>query len=455
MRLTLSIRLALAIACLQVVVPTQAAPQLMQGPMLGHVTTDSAKVWARVGGEAEFSVLYGERSDFSDAIETPSVRATPKNDFCVEITLTDLKPNAYYYYQALVDGQPLSALREREGYPFLTAPDDNTLVEFSIGFGSGAKAEADGLQAIWLQVQNARPHAFLWLGDNESAEGLAPAFQAEQYRKQRNVPFLQPLLRSIPQMSTWDGQLGGADSKSLEIFKRYWANPGYGTKKAPGAYFKYSYGGVDFFMLDTYTYRSREKNATLLGKAQLAWLKSELAASAAKFKVLLSSSSWTDLRENNLSTWTAFPEERSELLAHIRDRRIDGVVLVSGDNDQAEIKAIPMSETGGYDLYELVSSPLAQDPRLSSDSIEASTIEIQAPYAQAMNFGLLSFDMTTEDPSFRFEIINIFGESVFPALQVKSSELTNGVASWKSKVDGPEAYSYLPEGNSSSVAATN
>ena len=79
------------------------------------------------------------------------------------------------------------------------------------------------MQAIWLQVQNARPHAFFWLGDNESAEGLAPSFQAEQYRKQRNIPFLQPLLRSIPQMATWDGPRQDS-AKSLEVFQRYWAN---------------------------------------------------------------------------------------------------------------------------------------------------------------------------------------------------------------------------------------
>jgi hypothetical protein len=74
--------------------------------------------------------------------------------------------------------------------------------KFSIGFGSGARSDKDGLQAIWLQVQNARLHAFFWLGGNEAFSELSPEFKAEEYRRQRSVPFLQPLLRSITQLST-------------------------------------------------------------------------------------------------------------------------------------------------------------------------------------------------------------------------------------------------------------
>lgn len=421
-----------------------AAPKVMQGPMLGHVDENSARIWARIAGEADVSVLYSKSSNFTDAIETPAVRALAENDYCIQANIEGLEAGSFYHYQILLNGEPLDSSLESEGYPLLTAPPAEMEVQFTVAFGAGAKTEIDGLQAIWLQVQNARPHAFFWLGDNESAEGLSPEFQAEQYRKQRNIPFLQPLLRSIPQMATWDGP-GRDSAKSLEVFERYWANPGYGTKENPGSYFKYNYAGVDFFMLDTYSYRRVGVQSTLLGDSQMAWLKSELEASSAPFKVILSSSSWTDIKENSESTWTAFLDERDNLLGHITQKEIPGVILVSGDNDQAEVKAIPMSNRGGYDFYELVSSPLAQNPIASYDEQSPSTINLHEPYSDSMNFGLLSFDMTGDDPSFTYEVINVFGESVFPTLEVKASELKNGTASWKSKVENPDAYALVSE----------
>lgn len=439
-----SIRLALLASCAALsALAAHAAPKIMQGPMLGHVDQHSAQVWARVAGEAHLSILYSKSPRFTDAIETPAVLASAENDYCAQAKIEGLEAGSFYYYQLLIDGQPLDSAREKEGYPLLTAPPSDMEVQFTVAFGAGAKTEIDGMQAIWLQVQNARPHAFFWLGDNESAEGLAPEFQAEQYRKQRNIPFLQPLLRSIPQMATWDGP-GKDSAKSLEVFQRYWANPAYGTPGNPGSYFKYNYGGVDFFMLDTYSFRKQGEQTTLLGDAQIAWLKSELESSAAPFKVLLSSSSWTDIKENKDSTWTAFPEERQDILSYIVKQEISGVILVSGDNDQAEVKAIPMSNSGGYDFYELVSSPLAKDPVASYDEQEPSTINIHEPYSATMNFGLLSFDMTGDDPSFAYDVINVFGESVFPSLEVKASELTNGTASWQTKVEDPEAYANVP-----------
>lgn len=434
-------RLAALIVATALAVAAHAAPKLMQGPMLGHVDQSSARIWARVAGEAEFSIRYSSSPNFSEAKVTPAIKATAENDFCVEASLEGLEAGSFYYYQVLIDGQALEATNEQEHHPLLTAPPSEMEVQFTIAFGAGAKAEIDGMQAIWLQVQNARPHTFFWLGDNESAEGLPPSFQAEQYRKQRNVPFLQPILRSIPQLATWDGN-DPDGGKSFEIFRRYWANPSYGTDENPGSYFKYNYGGVDFFVLDTYSFRNSRENATLLGREQLDWLKDELAQSETPFKVLLSSSSWTDIKAKSDATWTAFPKERSELFSYIKERSIPGVVLLSGDNDQAEVKAIPMSDIGGYDLYELVSSPLAKEPVATFDEQSPSTIHIHEPYAASMNFGLLSFDMSAADPSLSFEIINVFGESVFPALEISASELTNGTVSWQSKIDDPEAYAY-------------
>ena len=132
------------------------------------------------------------------------------------------------------------------------------------------------------------------------------------------------------------------------------------------------------------------------------WLQDRIVKSEATFKVLLGGSSWSNL---------------------------------SGDDDEAEIKAIPMSRNGGYDLYELVSSPLAQDPKPDYSEANDQVITIEEPYAESMNFGTLTFDMTEGDPKATLQVINVFGENVFPEFELRASELTNtGKASWKKKV---------------------
>lgn len=405
----------------------------MQGPMVGTIESESVTIWARVAGTSVLNIRYSDHPSFFNAQLTSPIIATAENDYCVTAKIEGLKPNSFYYYQVLVDGEPV----DYDGYPLLTAPSKEMRTKFSIGFGSGARADKDGLQAIWLQVQNARPHAFFWLGGNEAFSELPAEFQAEEYRRQRSVPFLQPLLRSIPQLSTWDAPATLPQEQladSLEIFQRYWPNPAFGTEQAPGSYFNYQYGGVDFIFLDTFSYRDETTQSTILGDVQMKWLQQQLSQSEAKFKVLLSGSSWSNLSAANHNTWTAYPEDRNGLFSYIRENDIDGVVLLSGDDDEAEIKAIPMSREGGYDFYELVSSPLAQNPTPDYTEDNTAVIAIEEPYADSMNFGTLTFDMSEEDPVVSLKVINVFGENVFPNFELRASELTNGKTSWKSKV---------------------
>ena len=410
----------------------------MQGPMVGAIDSDSATIWARVAGEGDFSIRYSEHPSFSNAKETAPIAATPANDYCVETIIEGLDANSYYYYQVLLDGELLDNQKEREGYPLLTAPDENTRVKFSVSFGSGARVDQDSLQAIWLQVQNTRPHAFFWLGENESVSNLPLKFQAEEYRKQRSVPFLQPLLRSIPQLSTWNAKTMGPETSreaSLEVFQRYWANPSYGTQEAPGTYFTHNYSGVDFIFLDTYSYRDELSQTSILGETQMEWLQRQLSSSDATFKVLLSGSSWSNAKsDTDFNTWVAYPNERDGLFSYIRENEIDGVILISGDDDEAEIKAIPTSRDGGYDLYEIVSSPLAQEPTPDYSEDNPSVIAIEEPYADTMNFGTLAFNMLEEDPKVSLQVINVFGENVFPDFELRASELKKGRVSWKAKV---------------------
>lgn len=87
-----------------------------------------------------------------------------------------------------------------------------------------------------------------------------------------------------------------------------------------------------------------------LGAAQKAWLKEQLRASRAPFKVVASGQPWSDEKGPGGESWQAFAHERRELFDFIREQGITGVVLLSGDNHVGELNCLPESARGGYDL---------------------------------------------------------------------------------------------------------
>jgi alkaline phosphatase D len=172
----------------------------------------------------------------------------------------------------------------------------------------------------------------------------------------------------------------------------------------------------------------------MLGAAQKAWLKDRLRASKAPFKIIATGSGWTVNKGPGGDSWASFLTERNEIFDFIRDERISGVLLLSGDTHIAELNAIPWSEKGGYDLYDLVSSPLAQDT--SDDFLERRPeLRIRQAYFGSTNFGWLQFDMRDKDPWLEFNVLNYRGDAVWEPFRIYASDLVNGKSTWLDKMD--------------------
>ena len=121
---------------------------------------------------------------------------------------------------------------------------------------------------------------------------------------------------------------------SLRTFKEFFANPAYGEPDDPGVYFKFTRGGIDFFMLDDRFHRSPNKapddgTKTMLGAKQLAWLKRELVASKAAIKVLAAGGAWPTKGSDD--SWRSFQRERKEIFDLLAEHRMKNVLLLSGD----------------------------------------------------------------------------------------------------------------------------
>jgi alkaline phosphatase D len=425
-----------------------AEPRLLQGPMLGAVTPRSIRIWVRVSAEFEVSIAISESPRFGDANVTPPVRARAEDDLAVSVPVSDLRPATRYYYRVLVEGQRGKYTPDVPVHSFVTAPDPKTAAVFSVATGSCARFPEDPDQLIWRSVVAANPDLFIWLGDNIYADTGQPSAINGDYQRQRDVVSYQPVARQIPQIAIWDDHDSGLNNgagnntfkeSAFKSFQNYWANPSYGLDGTPGVFFDYSYGGVDFFLLDGRYYRDSNNapdvpGKTMLGAAQKAWLKDRLRASKAPFKIIATGSGWTVNKGPGGDSWASFLTERNEIFDFIRDERISGVLLLSGDTHIAELNAIPWSEKGGYDLYDLVSSPLAQDT--SDDSLaRRPELRIRQAYFGSTNFGWLQFDMRDKDPWLEFNVLNYRGDAVWEPFRIYASDLVNGKSTWLDKMD--------------------
>ena len=408
----------------------QTYPRILQGPMLGDTTSDSTIIWMRASDAHRIEVEYSLDPTMKGAARSVAVNASADQDYIVRIPLQGLAPATAYSYRVLLDGKPDRYAR----WPrvFRTLPTGNAPLR--LAFGSCARRILDGRQPIFEAIAAAKPDGFFWVGDHVYIDSLAPMAFEYEYQLQRSVPSAQAMLGSVPQWAIWDDHdygLNNGDRTSpvrelgLATFKKYWANPAYGLPEAPGVFFRKRMAQVECFFLDGRTYRDPSdqpdgSSKTQLGTVQKAWLKQALRESDATFKLLISGGGWaTNGGDKFDESWGAYRHERDELFDFIRDESIAGVVLLSGDVHRGELNLVPRRTKGGYDLTELVSSPLAQPTRSADADLQAES-RLRPPYDGGSNFGLLEFDA---DGGLALNLRDVQGRAVWEPVRLNARDL--------------------------------
>lgn len=79
--------------------------RLTHGPMLGHVTADSVRVWGRTSDAGQFVVHYGTTPEKMDQTSLPATTRIG-HDNTGFTTLQGLKPDTVYHYQIWVNERP-------------------------------------------------------------------------------------------------------------------------------------------------------------------------------------------------------------------------------------------------------------------------------------------------------------------------------------------------------------
>ena len=310
------------------------------------------------------------------------------------------------------------------------APSD----KFTIGFGGGSGYVPEN-ERMWDTIGAIEPRALLLLGDNVYIDDPeTPEMQLFHYYRRQSQPEWGKLAKTVPIYSIWDDHdfttndgWGGPDIEKpswkrdvWEIYKENWDNPYYGGgKENPGCWFDFSIGDVHFIMIDGRYYRESPKDETpsMLGPVQMKWLKKALTEKPATFTVICTNVPMAPkVKPGSKDTWDGYPEERSAIYQFIADQKIPGVVILSADRHRSDAYKVDTEINGMYPLFEFSSS------RLTNQHVHKLIDHSLFGYNDKQSFGKIDFDLTTEDPTVKYTIINIDGKRIHD-LTIKLSQL--------------------------------
>jgi len=391
-----------------------AAPGIR--PAASDATHDSVLIWLKGEERITARVDYGIDGDTTQLRRGPSVTLTRDDDYCAAIPLTQLAQGKSWTYR-IVDaqsGKPLS-----EACRFKTAPTNPEPFVFAF---SADMDESYQPFKLFDVIDAKQPDFFLHLGDTVYADvsvrkPFAPTVShyRSKHAANRRDPHLQTCFARHVTYAIWDDHETQDNCNShnpymeraLQVFKEYW--PCKAVDPA-ALYRQFSWSGIDFFILDTRRFRSRQTlpdgpDKTMLGANQKRWLKERLKASRAPFKFIITS---VPFHGDGVDTWGSYPSERNELTRFIRAENITGIILLTGDHHLARDWSNPKSG-----LREYMAGPIASltQYQRSPDSRALYKKAGTFHYGDGYNFGLWRVDPAAGKA--KLEFIGAGGESLF------------------------------------------
>jgi len=338
--------------------PAAQAAASVRWAWSGGVTAHGAVVKARVArGGIPVRLLLARADAPAAARERPFESVSDPNGIAA-FDLTGLEPVTAYEYR--VEPQGGAPMRGR----FRTFGEGPW--NFRIAFS--ACADTGSASTVFDAIRDARPDLFIHMGDihyedigRNDAERFRRAFDAVMGSLTQGR-----LYRSLPIAYMWDDHdfgPNGSDASSasrpaaLAVYREF--VPHYPLRDAEdsGIHQAFTMGRVRVIMTDQRSQRSSSwrppADRTMLGAAQLQWLKDELtAAVGAPLVVWVNTVPWIASQGPGSDNWGSYAPEREAIANHIQrlglTRRL---VMLSGD---AHMLAI---DDGRHSNYATDASP--------------------------------------------------------------------------------------------------
>jgi alkaline phosphatase D len=366
-----------------------------QGVLSGDPAPDAITLLTlvdHVGGAGRVRLEVARDPDFRHVIARRDILTTPAVNHSVKARVTGLKPHKRYWYRFETRdrhspvGRFQTALpadsRETVRFGFFSCADfthgyynayaalAREDLDFVVCLGDYIYAEVfDEVGGSGRAVRDDRigkPNPYYPAPLREA--GTLPEYR-QKYALYRTDESLRRMHQLLPVVATWDDHevqnnyANDADDGGLPLRRRFSRAR---RDAAYQAFFEsmplFARGGsriyrtqrhgrtVELTMLDQRQYREDQpcsdalafpcrtwdRARTMLGRRQLGFLKSRLAASRAVWKVvggqsLIMPNRVHDGQYQRFDSWQGYPREREELLQHLAQRGIKDVIFLAGD----------------------------------------------------------------------------------------------------------------------------
>ena len=378
-------------------------PMISHGLQSGDVDVSSGMVWARADRPARMMVEWSTTDDFSNARKAQPLDVIAERDFAGKLLLNGLPSDQDIFYKVqFASLDDLTTAGEAQVGKFRTAPMSKRDVSFvwsgdTAGQGWGIDLDRGGMKT-YATMTGHKPDFFIHSGDTvyadnpilaekempgggiwksvAIAEKAKVAETVDEFRAQWKYNMMDDHVRAfnaeVPMFVQWDdhevtnnwypGEMLISDdrytvkSASLLAARATQAfhemSPIRPNIDEPyRVYRKISYGPLlDVFMLDMRTYRGknspnnqaeRSADTSFLGREQIDWLKREMLASKATWKViaadmpigLLVGDGKTDFENgaNGDGTMRGREFDIAEILSFIKANKVDNTVWLTAD----------------------------------------------------------------------------------------------------------------------------
>lgn len=401
-----------------------AQSRLVAGPMAGHVDRQSARIWVEVTHSVKnISLTYWPKNNEGDK-KTISHEAYPGNfSNAITITLDNLHPGTTYSYNMSADGTEIASgnfkTQTTEAYP-----------DFSFLTGSCAANVMDS--AIFTSMANTPADLMVWLGDNWYLPNTIPykdiLWNGARFVRSKHI--MQPLVKAMPHYAIWDDHDFGPNNAdkffpfredSRKAFMDYWPNPSYGDGK-DGIYTSFSYGDVNFYLLDDRWWRSNDNDREyvgvwnykpnprklMFGKEQMKWLKKQLKESKATFNIIATGSQMLNAN-TKYDCFYHYPAEYKDLLDFLERRQIPGVIFLTGDRHHSEI--IKQERKDNYPLYDVTVSPFTSHPDNTKSELNNS-LRVPGTYIDKQNYAVVHISGDKGNRKLHIDLLGVHGEKL-------------------------------------------
>lgn len=411
---------------------------VVAGPMLANLEMREATVWVQTDQPALVRVQYRDEEN-GEQWSLP-VKTNPNLANTAVIKLQKIEPGQQYRYAIEIDGKLTKlggSFQSPQFYHDRTPPPD-----FRIAVGGAHYAVQENYEppyqilgggySIFNTILESEPNYMIWTGNTahlRESDWTTQSGYLKRFSTARAVPELQALLANVPNIATWAqhdyatknvGKHYANREFAEQAFKAYWPLPTQ-IPGLPGVMTRFRYSDVDFILLDVRSHRINSVKSDsfpkILGDEQIEWLRQELIASTATFKVVVAGAPILNPAENpaNLS---AANYEQNKLLEMLRSERIRGLFFISGGKANGELTRLVHANS--YNIYDLTVGPLTAIP---AESDELNFFRMPGTNTLERQFALVDFEGPENDRQIRIRVMNIEGKEIWSRV-IKASQLT-------------------------------